>query len=238
MAPLERRFDDSPRAVFDIDGDDGFTFLHPSHPLQQEDDNTKVSVKTPKKQLRFSDSVIVWWIEDKKAYPDERKGLIWYKKKDFNRFKESCRRIVEWVDSRHQFAFGPDVEEDNSYFCSRGLERYTRDGNVRFLERTNARANDMYVLRLTGANPEEIAALMAVHSTPCVSEALDRARHDAQSARIYERESSSGRRVLSSKALPNMLPEVRAIWDQRDEILSTKGLKSMDRQPIRPVRYT
>lgn len=241
MAPLERHphllATTSPRAVYESDIDDGFTLIH-STPLEPE--LTKKPTGLPKK-LRFADSVGVRWIEDKKQFPEEHKAQIWYKKKDFNRFKESCRRIVDWVDSRSQFAFGPtmDESEDDFYFCSRGLERYTSEGNAKFVERTLSKATDMYVLRVTGARPNELAELMAIHSAPCVSEALERAEQDALAAQEYQRR-GRGRKTTNhnnKQSNNSLLPKVRAIWDQREEFLGVVTRKPVDREPTRSMWF-
>jgi hypothetical protein len=155
--------------------------------LDSEEEEGFVQVRSKARNVTFSHSVKVYHVENKKQYPEEHKSQIWYKKKDFTRFRDSCRRIVEWVSaSRSIFSFVPDSDEDEqSHFCSRGLERYSQEGSMRYAERLNSMRNDLYLLSRTGARPEEISELMGMHSAICGAEARERAREDSQAAKRH-----------------------------------------------------
>lgn len=214
MAPLQRFHLLSQHLFDDSETDEGFTIVQvPTVPLQ-----LPLAVKPAlSKVVHFSDSMDVCMIENKTNFSEEVKSQIWYKKKEFNCFKDSCRRIVDWISNRshHRHSFGPfDEDEEDVHYCTRGLERYSREGTTRYLERMNAKWNDLYVLRLTGATPTEVAELMALHSEPCVAEAQERARDDARAVSRYQMER---RKQELKDTMPNLMPRVRMIRDQRDE---------------------
>ena len=90
---------------------------------------------TSKKTVSFAMSHDVCIIDNKTCLSAEEKAQIWYDKKDYHRFKDSCRRIIEWISHRHYhygsfFANqdGNDNTEEETKYCIRGLERHTREG--------------------------------------------------------------------------------------------------------------
>ena len=149
MAPLQR-FQIWPLNLLDSEDvfsetDDGFVDVQvATAPLQEHYQNSQAdtkpnaapstssstSSKTKKKSVSFSLSNDVCIIENKKLLPEEEKANIWYEKKDFYRFKDSCRRIIEWTTSRHHSLnycslnpWGHDDlnDEEETKFCMRGL---------------------------------------------------------------------------------------------------------------------
>ena len=235
MAPLDRyALAGSVAPVYESDSDlQGFVNVEQT-PLRRP----KTKSATPKKTVTFAKSAFVREIDSLKEYPEAVKSQIWLKRKDYNKFKESCRRIIEWVSSREQYSFGPDSQdEEDKLFCSRGLERYTADGAAKFMERSRAMRSDLYVLHITGASPDEIADMMCVHSAICVAEALDRAHQDGRVAKRYQREHTVSHATTS--LLPNMLPKVRTLLDHEDATPQTiKASRMINRQPFRQVRFT
>lgn len=217
MAPLYRFQLDFP-PIFECDSDEGFV-------------EVSVSKQQQPLKVRFAESASVKWVDSKKNYPADVKAQLWYKRKDYNRFRDSCRRIIEWISSRDLLiSLGPDTDEEE-HFCARGLERYTQDGSMRYAERFHSMKNDLYVLCMTGARPNEIAELMQMHSADSVMEARERARQDAYAAKRYQKEPST--------RMSSLMPKVRPIKDQlHDDLTNTKGRRGVDQQPFRPLRQS
>ena len=208
---------------------DHYPSQQPQHSLDTK--HSLPSSTTTKKSVSFSLSNDICIIDSKQALSEEEKANIWYDKKDFHRFKDSCRRIIEWVSSsQNQFSFfGPwdsnqEDDEDTTKYCMRGLERHTRDGNAKYIQRITARGNDLYILRMTGANSEEVATIMVQHSLACVAEAHERARQDALAAWRYQHEPSlelvptstttNFQPKLGPDTWASLLPTIRTIRDQ------------------------
>ena len=198
MAPFSQ-------TVYEYDVDEGFVQLQPPrHPTQGRKDHPR--------KVRFAECVLIQEVENQTGYSETAKSRIWYNKKDYRQFKDSCRRVVEWISAKDPFSVGMiDQEEEHSYFCARGLERYTTDGSKRYAKRFNSMKNDMLILRHTGARPSEVADLMSIHSAVCVAEALDLAREDAKAARRYQRK-------RTTKASSSAVSRFRHIDDQNDSI--------------------
>lgn len=261
MAPLQRFQLWSQKSFFDdAETDDDFVDLQvPTVPLQDHDNDHGLETKltlalqlsTTKKTVSFSMSNDVCIIENKTSLSEQEKEQIWYDKKDYARFKDSCRRIIEWISHRnhphqhHQQQLQQQVgssgrawedqdgneDEGETKYCLRGLEKYTREGTDKYIQRNNSRANDLYILRMTGANSDEIATIMRQHSLLCVAEAQERARQDALAASRYQHyhHHQQQRLLLPRKqqqkqnqgsdsthpSWPNLLPIIRTIRDQR-----------------------
>jgi hypothetical protein len=222
MAPLERFF--SARSSFN----DPIEWQPEEDVLEAADlwADSQSSVPFPQnKKVQFCGTVTIVRIISKKSLPSNIKATMWYHKRDYARFRDSCRELQEraLARSHHYPSTTATSEFDDEENCSRGLEKFSRNGTYQYMERYKRMMNDFYLVRITGGSPDEISRLLTAHSNVCRQEALERARKDERDALLYQMKTlSSSDTVLIS----NLLPKARDLLDRQAHSSVTEETKT------------
>ena len=216
MAPLERFF--SARSSLD----DKIKFGSEDDVLDAADLWVDSQPSSQSKKVQFCSTVAIVRIQSKKTLPSSIKSTLWYHKKDYTRFRESCREFHQRPSVRPCHSPSSNDHDEDEY-CSRGLEKFSRNGTLQYTERYTRMLNDFYLVRITGGSEDEIARLLVAHSNVCKQEALERARKDERDALLYHMKSV--RSSTDSLLISNLLPKARNLLDR--EATSTFEEKKM-----------
>ena len=136
-----------------------------------------------RESVRFASTEVVW-IENRAVYTNEHKEELWYTRNDFYRFKDGCKKIMEWLSNRRCFdpTFEPDI--DDATHCTRGLEKWTKDGSARYLDRRNHLIGEIYNSTAKGISPNQLAVLARSLTDQSKTEAEERGLKDEKVAML------------------------------------------------------
>jgi hypothetical protein len=217
MAPLERFF--SARSSLD----DKIKFGPNDDVIEAADLWVDSQPSSQNKKVHFCGTVAIVRIQSKKTMPSSIKSTLWYHKKDYARFRESCREFHQQPSVR-KYDSSSSNDYDEEEYCSRGLEKFSRNGTLQYTERHTRMMNDFYLVRITGGSEDEIARLLIAHSNVCKQEALERARKDERDALLYHMKSV--RSNNDALLISNLLPKARNLLDREAHITSEERKRS------------
>lgn len=151
-------------------------------------------------------------------------------------FRESCRRILEATSntptSKTSFLSACANDEEN---CTRGLEKYCREGTLRYMQRSTSMMNDFFLFQNSGASPEQIAKIVAEHTAVSKLEALERARTDEREAIYYQMKTVD--LTTDVAVLSSLLPKVRNLLKQ-EQNSATEQTRRRNSLNNERVKYT
>jgi hypothetical protein len=195
-------------------------------------DDSAGRIQVRQKTVLFSqESPQIKPIRHRNDYSRDEKLSIWYTRKDYKKFRKSCKESIQRIDFYfannrfHSWEEEADTQSTGS-FCARGLERYTRDGSIRYLERRTDMMTEMMFLGHSQYHSTDLATLVSAHSAPCVAEARARGRQDERSALRYSIHNNKNNLNLdnTTAAPPNnkrpllvRMPRLRPLMDRREK---------------------
>jgi hypothetical protein len=181
-------------------------------------------------------------------YSPDEKLSIWYTRKDYKNFRQSCKESIQRIDfefANNRFHYLEEDDTNNTgSFCARGLERYTRDGSNQYLERRTDMMTEMMFLGHSQYHTTDLATLVSAHSAPCVAEARARGRQDERLALRYNIHNNSNLNLNNTAAaLPSKrpllvrMPKLRPLMDRREKSFGFVSRRQLRMATCRLLRH-